>query len=102
MAYKPPFTRASGGAPPTGPATLRRANLSLVLRERASLSRADIAQATGLHRATVSNLIADIARGLASGDRRVTMAVAGAASMVINHIIDDPTTIMDLPRPTPY
>ncbi|MFF5113692.1 hypothetical protein [Streptosporangium sp. NPDC000509] len=29
-------------------------------------------------------------------------ASRGAASMVINHIIDDPTTIMDLPRPAPY
>jgi predicted NBD/HSP70 family sugar kinase len=30
-------------------------------------------------------------------------ASRGAASMVVNHIIDDPTTIMDsLPRPAPY
>jgi hypothetical protein len=85
MAYKPPFTRAPGGAPPAGPATLRRANFSLVLREHASLSRADIAQATG----PASTL------GFGAASR-------GAASMVINHIIDDPTTIMDLPRPASY
>ncbi|MEU6415655.1 ROK family transcriptional regulator [Microbispora sp. NPDC046933] len=58
------LTRASGGAaPPAGPAALRRANLSLVLRElrdHTSLSRADIAEATGLHRATVSNLMAEL------------------------------------------
>jgi predicted NBD/HSP70 family sugar kinase len=29
-------------------------------------------------------------------------ASRGAASMVINHIIDDPDTIMDSPRPAPY
>ncbi|MEO3808071.1 ROK family protein [Sphaerisporangium sp. B11E5] len=60
MAYKSPSTRTPGGAPPAGPDTLRRANLSLVLREHASRSRADIAQATGLHRATVSNLMAEL------------------------------------------
>ena len=63
MAYRPPRTRHPGGAPPAGPAALRRANLSLVLRElrdHASLSRAHIAEATGLHRATVSNLMAEL------------------------------------------
>ncbi|MEU7943005.1 ROK family transcriptional regulator [Microbispora bryophytorum] len=58
------LTRAPGGvALPAGPAVLRRANLSLVLRElrdHTSLSRADIAEATGLHRATVSNLMAEL------------------------------------------
>lgn len=48
VAYKPPFARAPGSAPPAVPTTLRRANLPLVLREHASLSRADISQATGL------------------------------------------------------
>ncbi|GAB3145250.1 ROK family transcriptional regulator [Microbispora hainanensis] len=64
MSKKPHLTRApSGAAPPAGPAALRRANLSLVLRElrdHTSLSRADIAEATGLHRATVSNLMAEL------------------------------------------
>ncbi|WP_433430194.1 ROK family protein [Nonomuraea sp. CA-141351] len=49
--------------PPVGSVSVRRANLSLVLRQlrdHASLSRADIAQATGLHRATVSNLMAEL------------------------------------------
>ncbi len=62
MTYKPP-NRAPGGAPAAGPAALRRANLSLVLRElrdHKSLSRAHIAEATGLHRATVSNLMAEL------------------------------------------
>jgi DNA-binding transcriptional ArsR family regulator len=62
MTYKPPH-RAPRSAPPAGPAALRRANLSLVLRElrdHKSLSRAHIAEATGLHRATVSNLMAEL------------------------------------------
>ncbi|MEV0631062.1 ROK family protein [Nonomuraea wenchangensis] len=62
MSYKPP-NRAPGSAPPAGPAALRRANLSLVLRELRDhkvLSRADIAETTGLHRATVSNLMAEL------------------------------------------
>ncbi|MFD8076665.1 hypothetical protein ACFV3E_28885 [Streptomyces sp. NPDC059718] len=29
-------------------------------------------------------------------------ASRGAASMVIHHIIDDPTAIVDFPRPAPY
>ncbi|MBO4274246.1 ROK family transcriptional regulator [Microbispora triticiradicis] len=65
MTYEPNLLRTSAGAAPTaaGPAALRRANLSLVLRElrdHESLSRADIADATGLHRATVSNLMAEL------------------------------------------
>ena len=51
-----------GTASQASPGALRRANLSLVLRQlrdHASLSRAGIAQATGLHRATVSNLMAE-------------------------------------------
>src|SRR3954471_9797838 len=63
MRNEPHLTRPPGGAPPAGPAALRRANLSMVLRElrdHTSLSRADIADATGLHRATVSNLMAEL------------------------------------------
>ncbi|ETK33558.1 ROK family transcriptional regulator [Microbispora sp. ATCC PTA-5024] len=64
MTNEPHLARPTGGAaPPAGPAALRRANLSLVLRElrdHPSLSRADIAEATGLHRATVSNLMAEL------------------------------------------
>ncbi|MBP2708527.1 ROK family transcriptional regulator [Microbispora sp. RL4-1S] len=56
--------RAAGGTvTPTSSAALRRANLSLVLRhlrDHVSRSRADIAEATGLHRATVSNLVAEL------------------------------------------
>ncbi|MER5426767.1 ROK family transcriptional regulator [Streptosporangium roseum] len=58
------FTRLAGGAAqPAGHASLRRTNLSLVLRhlrDHGSSSRADIAEATGLHRATVSNLMAEL------------------------------------------
>jgi predicted NBD/HSP70 family sugar kinase len=58
------FTRLTrGGVQPAGHASLRRANLSLVLRHlrnNGSSSRADIAEATGLHRATVSNLMAEL------------------------------------------
>jgi predicted NBD/HSP70 family sugar kinase len=63
VTYGPSLLRTPGGAAPTGTTTLRRANLSLVLRElrdHISLSRAEIAQATGLHRATVSNLMAEL------------------------------------------
>ncbi|GIH29702.1 transcriptional regulator [Acrocarpospora phusangensis] len=62
------LTRADGAALPTSPPALRRANLSLVLRhlrDHVSRSRVDIAEATGLHRATVSNLVAELLeRGL--------------------------------------
>ncbi|WP_405141248.1 ROK family transcriptional regulator [Sphaerisporangium sp. NBC_01403] len=63
MTQEEHFTRAAGGtALPTSPAALRRANLSLVLRRLRDnvSSRADIAEATGLHRATVSNLMAEL------------------------------------------
>ncbi|MFC7381852.1 hypothetical protein [Sphaerisporangium rhizosphaerae] len=113
MAYKPPFTRAPGGASPAGPATLRRATPSLVLRE---LHAAMPEQAYGLRGMPVPDpgeRVADIARGPASGDRRMTTAVAQVgewlglggsilANLFNNHIIDDPTAIMDLPRPAPY
>ncbi|MER7503958.1 ROK family transcriptional regulator [Nonomuraea pusilla] len=54
---------AGTAAQPTSPAALRRTNLSLVLRylhDHTSASRADIAEATGLHRATVSNLMTEL------------------------------------------
>ncbi|MEU8382956.1 ROK family transcriptional regulator [Streptosporangium sp. NPDC048865] len=56
--------RTVGGTPQAaGHASLRRTNLSLVLRhlrEHGSTSRSDIAEATGLHRATVSNLMVEL------------------------------------------
>ncbi|GGL21298.1 transcriptional regulator [Sphaerisporangium melleum] len=54
---------ANGTASPAGPGSVRRANLSLVLRQlrdHVSRSRADIAESTGLHRATVSNLVTEL------------------------------------------
>ncbi|WP_214106599.1 ROK family transcriptional regulator [Acrocarpospora catenulata] len=63
----------------SGHASLRRANLSLVLRhlrDEGPCSRSDVADATGLHRATVSSLMAElIQRGLV---REVGTARAGA------------------------
>ncbi|GAA1024342.1 transcriptional regulator [Acrocarpospora pleiomorpha] len=56
-------TRAAEAASPTSSPMLRQTNLSLVLRhlrDHVSRSRADIAEATGLHRATVSNLVAEL------------------------------------------
>jgi predicted NBD/HSP70 family sugar kinase len=74
-----PARSASGLAQPLGHASLRRANLALVLRhlrEEGSCSRADIADSTGLHRATVSNLMAELLeRGLV---REVGTERAGA------------------------
>jgi hypothetical protein len=62
-----------GSAPGAGPvdqATVRRSNLGLVLRhlrDAGPRSRARIAQQTGLNKATVSSLVAElIGRGLAS------------------------------------
>ncbi|MFB4271591.1 ROK family protein [Nonomuraea sp. GTA35] len=63
MTYEHLTRTSNGDPPPAGSAALRRANLSSVLRElrdHTSLSRADIAAATGLHRATVSNLMAEL------------------------------------------
>ena len=61
---------AAGAAGPVDQATVRRSNLSLVLRhlrDAGPRSRARIAQETGLNKATVSSLVAElIARGLAS------------------------------------
>ncbi|WP_308170250.1 ROK family transcriptional regulator [Acrocarpospora catenulata] len=57
------LTPANGTALPTSPPMMRRTNLSLVLRhlrDHVSRSRVDIAEATGLHRATVSNLVAEL------------------------------------------
>ncbi|GAA1295443.1 transcriptional regulator [Planotetraspora silvatica] len=74
-----PTRSANGLAQPLGHASLRRANLALVLRhlrEEGSCSRADIADSTGLHRATVSNLMAELLdRGLV---REVGTERAGA------------------------
>ncbi|MCW2881973.1 MAG: hypothetical protein JWQ95_6073 [Sphaerisporangium sp.] len=69
MAPRQPSTRAAGVGPQAlGHASLRRANLALVLRhlrDEGSCSRSDIADATGLHRATVSSLMAELLdRGL--------------------------------------
>ncbi|GAA4559370.1 ROK family transcriptional regulator [Planotetraspora kaengkrachanensis] len=76
---QPPTRSANGLAQPLGHASLRRANLALVLRhlrEEGSCSRADIADSTGLHRATVSNLMAELLeRGLV---REVGTERAGA------------------------
>ncbi|MEU8272600.1 ROK family protein, partial [Sphaerisporangium sp. NPDC049002] len=69
MAQRQPPARAAGvRAQAAGHASLRRANLALVLRhlrDEGSCSRSDIADATGLHRATVSSLMAELLdRGL--------------------------------------
>ncbi|MEU4540796.1 ROK family transcriptional regulator [Streptosporangium sp. NPDC023825] len=56
-------TYATGTALPTSSPMMRQTNLSLILRhlrDRASQSRADIAEVTGLHRATVSNLVSQL------------------------------------------
>ncbi|MEU8206342.1 ROK family transcriptional regulator [Streptosporangium sp. NPDC049046] len=56
-------THATGTALPTSSPMVRQTNLSLVLRhlrDNVSQSRADIAEATGLHRATVSNLVSEL------------------------------------------
>jgi predicted NBD/HSP70 family sugar kinase len=70
---------AGNGGQPLGHASLRRANLALVLRhlrDEGSCSRADIADSTGLHRATVSSLMAELLeRGLV---REVGTERAGA------------------------
>ncbi|WP_231515571.1 ROK family transcriptional regulator [Herbidospora cretacea] len=55
--------RAAGAALPSSAPMLRQTNLSLVLRhlrDHPAQSRADVAEATGLHRATVSNLVAEL------------------------------------------
>ncbi|WP_440071154.1 ROK family protein [Streptosporangium sp. OZ121] len=63
---------ATGTALPTSSPMMRQTNLSLILRhlrDRASQSRADIAEVTGLHRATVSNLVSQLI------DRRLVQEV---------------------------
>lgn len=63
MTQEQQLHHVGGTALPTSPPTLRRTNLSLVLRylrDHVSRTRVDIAEATGLHRATVSNLVADL------------------------------------------
>ncbi|GAA1009959.1 ROK family transcriptional regulator [Acrocarpospora pleiomorpha] len=79
MSRQPSIRTALPRAQPVGHASLRRANLSLVLRhlrDEGSCSRSDVADATGLHRATVSSLMAElIERGLV---RELGTARAGA------------------------
>ncbi|MEV6863381.1 ROK family transcriptional regulator [Streptosporangium subroseum] len=56
-------TPAAGTALPTSSPMVRQTNLSLVLRhlrDHVAQSRADIAEVTGLHRATVSNLVSEL------------------------------------------
>ncbi|MFF3445057.1 ROK family protein [Streptosporangium sp. NPDC002721] len=56
-------TYAARTALPSSSPMMRQTNLSLILRhlrDHASQSRADIAEATGLHRATVSNLVSQL------------------------------------------
>ncbi|GII59690.1 transcriptional regulator [Planotetraspora thailandica] len=80
MIQRQPSVRSAGnGGQPLGHASLRRANLALVLRhlrDEGPCSRADIADSTGLHRATVSSLMAELLeRGLV---REVGTERAGA------------------------
>lgn len=63
MSLVPPQKRPP--AVPAASVTVRRSNLALVLRhlrDRGPRSRARIAQETGLNKATVSSLVADLAR----------------------------------------
>ncbi|GAA1521566.1 hypothetical protein GCM10009677_63300 [Sphaerisporangium rubeum] len=131
MAYKPPFIRAPGGAPPAGPDIAR--SLSSGDR-RMMMAVAQVGEWLGLGGSILANLfnprVIVIGRYFASLApwllpqahdqlRRLTVAAPaaqcrfvastlgfgaasrGAASMVISHIIADPTTIMGLPRPAP-
>ncbi|GAA0380514.1 transcriptional regulator [Acrocarpospora corrugata] len=79
MSQQPPIRTAGLRTQAVGHASLRRANLALVLRhlrDEGSCSRSDVADATGLHRATVSSLMAElIERGLV---RELGTARAGA------------------------
>ena len=71
-----PLYGTSAGAPSAAPAdqaTVRRSNLALVLRhlrDSGPRSRAKIAQETGLNKATVSSLVAELAqrRLVSAGD----------------------------------
>ena len=63
MTHAYSVTHATGTALPSSSPMVRQTNLSLVLRhlrDNVSQSRADIAAATGLHRATVSNLVSEL------------------------------------------
>ncbi|MEU8381828.1 ROK family transcriptional regulator [Streptosporangium sp. NPDC048865] len=63
MTQKDTVTYAAGTGAPTSSPMMRQTNLSLILRhlrDNVSQSRADIAEATGLHRATVSNLVSQL------------------------------------------
>ncbi|MDH2426324.1 ROK family transcriptional regulator [Sphaerisporangium sp. TRM90804] len=76
---KVPGRTAGDRTQAVGHASLRRANLATVLRhlrDEGSCSRSDIADATGLHRATVSSLMAELLdRGLV---REVGIEYVGA------------------------
>jgi predicted NBD/HSP70 family sugar kinase len=68
--HSPVKRHSAAVAGPAGPRSVRRQNLSLVLRdvmENGPRSRATIAEATGLTKSTVSSLVSDLtARGLLS------------------------------------
>ncbi len=80
------------GPPPGGPgpadqATVRRSNLGLVLRQLRAAgprSRARIAQDTGLNKATVSSLVAElIARGLVTEGELAREGAVGRPGLIV-------------------
>lgn len=75
------------GPEPARPRSMRRQNLSLVLREvmeKGPRSRATIAEATGLTKSTVSSLVADLtARGLLSEAGREDSGTVGRPGRLV-------------------